>query len=79
MRGIYALQVFLALILSTNHKVRLFGVMIMISVIGTFAFFKYAFVSVWCLFAAILSVYLLIALKSEHRLISKDVGLSVAR
>ena len=78
-RGIYALQVFLALILSTNHKVRLFGVMIMISVIGTFAFFKYAFVSVWCFFAAILSVYLLIALKSEQRLISKDVGLSVAR
>jgi len=66
-RGIYALQVFLALILSTNRKVRVFGIMILMSVLGTFAFFKYAFVSVWCFFAAILSAYLLLILRSERR------------
>jgi hypothetical protein len=65
-RGIYALQVFLALVLSTNPKVRIFGIVILISVIGTFIFFKYAFVSVWCFFAAGLSVYLLFALRSER-------------
>ena len=75
-RGIYAIQVFLALILSTNLKVRIFGVMILASVIGTFVFYKYAFVSVWCFFAAILSAYLLVILQSERRLINKGVGLS---
>jgi hypothetical protein len=70
-RGIYALQVFLALILSNNTKIQVFGVMILVSVIGTFVFFKYAFVSVWCFFAAILSAYLLIVLQSERRLINQ--------
>jgi hypothetical protein len=64
-RGIYALQVFLALVLSSYPRVRVFGVMILISVIGTFVFFKYAFVSVWCFFAAILSAYLLVVLRNE--------------
>lgn len=73
-RGIYALQVFLALILSTNSKVRVFGILILISVIGTFVLFKYAFVSVWCFFAAILSAYLLFMLKSERKLIESDLG-----
>jgi hypothetical protein len=70
-RGVYALQVFLALILSTNPKIRVFGVMILVSVMGTFVFFKYAFVSVWCFFAAILSAYLLMVLQSERRLINQ--------
>jgi hypothetical protein len=66
-RGIYALQVFLALVLSSNTRIQVFGIIILISVVGTFVFFKYAFVSVWCFFAAILSVYLLFALRSERR------------
>ena len=70
-RGVYALQVFLALILSSNPKIRIFGVMILVSVLGTFVFFKYAFVSVWCFFAAILSAYLLMVLQSERRLINQ--------
>ena len=65
-RGIYALQVFLALVLSSNIRIRIFGIIILISVVGSFAFFKYAFVSVWCFFAAILSVYLLFALRAEQ-------------
>ena len=65
-RGIYALQVFLALVLSSNIRIRIFGIIILTSVVGTFAFFKYAFVSVWCFFAAILSVYLLFALRAEQ-------------
>jgi len=70
-RGIYALQVFLALILATNLKIRAFGIIIQISVLVTFVFYKYAFVSVWCFFAAILSIYLLLALQSERRLANK--------
>ena len=71
-RGIYALQVFLALVLSSNPRVRVFGVMILISVTGAFVFFKYAFVSVWCFFAAILSAYILFMLKRESRLINQS-------
>lgn len=75
-RSIYALQVFLALILSTSSKVRVFGMLILMSVIGTFILFKYAFVSVWCFFAAILSAYILFMLRSERRLIKPDLSLA---
>ena len=70
-RGIYALQVFLALILATNLKIRAYGIIIQISVLVTFVFYKYAFVSVWCFFAAFLSIYLLVALQSERRQVNK--------
>jgi hypothetical protein len=70
-RGIYAMQVFLALVLATNLKIRAYGILIQISVLVTFVFYKYAFVSVWCFFAGFLSIYLLIALQSERRQVNK--------
>jgi hypothetical protein len=62
-RLIYALQVVTAFMISSNHKVRIFGVLILLSVIMAFATYRYAFVSVWCFFAAILSIYMLYMVK----------------
>lgn len=66
LRIVYALQVFLALVVASDKKVRVFGVLILLSVIGSYLFFKYAFVSVWCFFAALISLYIWYAVSSEQ-------------
>jgi len=62
-RVVYAMQVVAAFMLSTNPKVRLYGVFILLSVAGAFLSYRHAFVSVWCFFAALLSLYMLYLLK----------------
>lgn len=54
----YALIVALPLLFSTVVNVRLFGFLILFSVIVSAVSFAYAFVSIWCFFAALLSIYL---------------------
>ena len=58
-RVVYAIQVVMAFMLSTNPQVRLFGGLILLSVIVAFLVWRHAFVSVWCFFAALLSFYML--------------------
>ncbi|WP_299348739.1 DUF6629 family protein [uncultured Shimia sp.] len=58
-RVVYAAIVLGALFSSTRNAVRVFALLIAVSLGLTFAFFAYAFISVWCFFAAILSIYLL--------------------
>jgi len=55
-RLIYAVIVSVPLVFSSAVSVRVFGAMIVLSVIGSAIVFAYAFVSVWCYFAAILSL-----------------------
>ena len=57
-RVIYAAIVLTALFMSTLKPIRLFAVLIALSLALTFLFYAYAFISVWCFFAAILSLYL---------------------
>lgn len=57
-RVIYAVIVLGALFLSSLAAIRLFAVLIAFSLALTFAFYAYAFISVWCFFAAVLSLYL---------------------
>lgn len=57
LRVVYAAVICLPLLASTARGVRTFGVLIAISVIVTFLFAVYAFTSVWCYFAALLSGY----------------------
>jgi len=59
LRVIYALIVIIPLLLASDRQVRLFGVIITISVAISSVFYSYAFISVWCYFAALLSVYML--------------------
>lgn len=59
LRLIYAAIVGLSLLFSTIATVRAFGVIVLLSVIVGFLFFAYAFTSIWCFIAAILSIYIL--------------------
>ena len=57
-RIIYAVIVAVPLLFSTVAVVRKFGVLIFFSVIASALLFAYAFVSIWCFFAALLSLYI---------------------
>ena len=59
-RLIYLITVALPLLLCTDRGLRLFGVAILGSGIISQMIFQYAYLSVWCLFAALLSMYLCI-------------------
>ncbi len=57
-RILYALIVLAALLPSSDRYIRHFGVIIATSVALTTIFYGYAFISVWCYFAALLSLYI---------------------
>lgn len=67
LRIFYAAIVISALFLSTDRRIQFFGVLMMASLAATYAFFAYAFISVWCFFAAILSAYLVAIIVWENR------------
>ncbi len=66
-RGVYASLVCVPLLFSSVKHFQIFGVMITLSVIAGFVFAQYAFTSVWCFMAAIVSSYLLFAMRSVRR------------
>jgi hypothetical protein len=57
-RGLYALVVLVPLLASSEPLVRRFGLLIFLSVVLSAVAYGYAFVSVWCFFAAVLSAWL---------------------
>jgi len=57
--ALYAVIVLAALLLSSDRHIRIFGIIIAFSVAVATVFFGYAFISVWCYFAAVLSLYIL--------------------
>lgn len=65
-RVFYALIVATPLLFSTVASLRLFGVLILASVAISALFFLYAFVSIWCFFAALLSIYIIDVLKHSR-------------
>lgn len=58
-RWIYVLIVLAPLLLSSQRYIRYFGIMIAISVVVATILFAETFISVWCFFAAALSIYIL--------------------
>lgn len=58
---IYLIVILFPLALSSNRDVNLFGVLVFLAAIATYFLFIYAFISVWCFFAAVLSLYLVYA------------------
>lgn len=56
-RAIYSLIIVLALLLSSQRSIQVFGLIIVGSVLGAYWWFGHAFISVWCFFAAALSSY----------------------
>jgi hypothetical protein len=63
LRAVYASIVCIPLLLSSVKSVRVFGVLITLSVIIGFLFAQYAFTSVWCFMAAIVSGYILFVMR----------------
>ena len=56
---LYGLNVLAPLLLSSHLRIRIFGLLVMTLGVVAALFYSYAFISVWCFFAAILSIYLL--------------------
>ena len=57
---IYGIVVLVPLLSSSDRYIRVFGAMIVFSLVMTSLLFDHVFVSVWCFFAAVLSFYILI-------------------
>ncbi len=66
-RLIYALIVLVPLLLSTDRLFRRFGVVILASVVFSVLLYSHAFISVWCFFAAILSIYIYYMIRQTWR------------
>ena len=66
-RVVYASIVCQPLLFSSEKHIKIFGVIITLSVIAGFAFAHYAFTSVWCFMAAIVSIYLLFLMRAVSR------------
>lgn len=60
----YALIIMLSLGLSSEHRIRIFGGLVLLAFVGTYAAFYHALISVWCFCAAVLSLYLVFAMQS---------------
>jgi hypothetical protein len=71
-RALYALVVLLPLLLSSQSLVRRFGLLILISVVLSAVAYGYAFVSVWCFFAALLSAWLGVRLPEHLARVERD-------
>ena len=59
-RAIYAVLIVAPLIFCSERHIQLFGVLVSMTVAGAVLFYGYAFISVWCFFAAALSLYLVV-------------------
>ena len=56
--ALYALTILVPLLFSSHRLIRIFGVLITLSVVLASEAYSAAYVSVWCFFAAVLSLYL---------------------
>lgn len=65
LRVIYAVIIVSALLLASNWQIRVFGGLILVSLLVASHFFAHVLISVWCFFAAILSIYIAIILAIE--------------
>ncbi len=66
--GIYMLIVLMPLLLSSDRYHKVLGALVMLSAIITLLFFDFVFISVWCYFAAIISLYIYFVTISGARL-----------
>jgi hypothetical protein len=65
----YAVIILVPLMLSSDRYHSVLGVMIFISGLITLAFYGWAFISVWCYFAAIISLYVLYIVMLHTRMV----------
>lgn len=56
--ALYALTILVPLLFSSHRLIRIFGALVALSSVLASEVFGYAYISVWCFFAAVLSLYL---------------------
>lgn len=56
--ALYALTILVPLLFSSHRQIRIFGGLVLLSVVLASEAYSYAYVSVWCFFAAVLSLYI---------------------
>lgn len=61
--ALYGLIILVPLLFSGHRHLRVFGVLVALSIALASAAYGYAFVSVWCFFAAVLSIYFVFVLR----------------
>jgi len=66
-RTVYALAVTVPLLVSNAVALRIFGALIALSLALSALYFDHAFTSIWCFFAAILSLFLLRLLQADAK------------
>lgn len=64
---LYIAIVILPLWISRDWAIKLFGLLILISVVITYLFYSYAFNSVWCFFSAVLSIYVVFLIRRTKK------------
>lgn len=68
MNFLYAMLTLVPLLVASDRYIKVFGVIIIIALAVTDLYYDYAFVSVWCFFAAVLSFYVVIMIFQKTRL-----------
>ena len=63
--AIYMIVTLVPLFLSSLRIVKMLGILLFVSAAISYAFYTEAFVSVWCFFAALISVYLIYAMRRQ--------------
>jgi len=72
-RAFYALIILVPLLVASDRYIRIFGVIIATSVAISTVFFGYAFISIWCYFAAALSFYILIMILQKTKMTEDEL------
>jgi hypothetical protein len=67
----YVLPTVVPFFVSTISRAKTMGVVLTLSLLATFVIERQALTSVWCFFAAILSVLIVVSIGKDHRLIIK--------
>jgi hypothetical protein len=63
LRLIYIVTVTYPLLASSVNSIRSLGILLLISIVVSILFYSYVFVSVWCFFAAIISLYIFLIMR----------------
>ena len=69
----YVLAAVMPFFVSTMSKARLMGAVLAVSLLATFIIKRQALTSVWCFFAAILSLVIVLGISAHHRLTIQPV------
>ena len=78
--ALYALTILVPLLFSSHRLIRIFGGLVALSMLLASEAYGYAYVSVWCFFAAVLSLYLvymirhLVAVRESKGVASHHIG-----